>query len=1190
MTTRLQRIGAALLCLGLCAGATTCQNDASSFRPRAYRVSDRGQLIGGGPRALGDVGDYMLDNDRIRVVVQNAGYSRGFGVYGGGIIDADIRRFDEQGRNESNRRGGHDIFAEMFPSFFFQAVACDKVEVLSDGSKPYDQSYGPNHVHYDAGVAVVRASGGGGEFLMLLKVFNSLFLNYILPTTLQTADGSSELLKLGLLLSFDFGTFASELNKITNENARYEVDYVLKPGASHVEIHARIINDTIRPLRIPSAVLGNPTFQAQIGGVDLSPVRVPLGSVLLYGRLNNVWLPGAGFDLRHPLDRSFRRALPLPAFSGVVTEFLASASHRQGDRVSYGLAAAPSDTNFVALNADLYRNAGKFKDTFTPIDKTSLLVPFTAISFIGVFSDSIQTTIPSRGFVEMTQYFIVGGGDVAAITDEVAQLRGQKTGRYQGILRATENGQPTRDAQLLIYQQLPLTTAAFPADDDYLDAGLRRCGGSGDTTLCRPFSQDYPDDAGFVHGNLPPGRYAYRVQGEGRSLGPFVPFEIKQGETTLLDPTILPPSYVQALVVDQAGRAIPAKVTIVGTYDRDYSDAQRRSGGVFDLQAGESYRYSDMLPDRVDRQRVYIEATGYTTAAGHVTIPVRPGEYTVYFSRGLEYDLTSTTVRVTAGNVSSVQGQVTRVVDTRGWLSMDAHVHSENSVDSHMDLADRVLSAAGEGVEIAISTDHNFVSDWRPMVDHQDLRPWMTSFVGMEFTTLESGHFNTYPLDYKIAPVTHGAFEWFGRPPADLFTDLRKIADVSSGNIIVCNHPRDAQQGYFNQYGRSSVTGGAVAQGTSKRLAGPNGPAFFDQVGQNQISYDCDALELVNGKLGHELHSVRVPGDWPEACYRPLPPDFDPKKQIDPCSLNGKVLRPASITAGLVRGQVLVDVAPSAPPGDSGLDNIEAVFPGAIDDWFHMLNQGYRHTAIAASDSHGSTGEEPGWPRTYLQLGSDDPVAATATNLVDAVKVRRAATLSNGPFLTFTVSPGSSGESPSNPGTPIGSELYARDGKVTINYKLSAAPWVSVSRLHLWVNGRLQQKIAVDPGRNLADTATAPAGPLSGQIPISLPRDAWVVMEAFGEKPMFPVITGTEEPFLLVSDAVGALAGPLGIAATTDISAVVVGNPAPYALTNPVWIRTGDSVKWQPPGVVPWSEINTPSQDPQIGVLRSRNH
>ena len=86
------------------------------------------------------------------------------------------------------------------------------------------------------------------------------------------------------------------------------------------------------------------------------------------------------------------------------------------------------------------------------------------------------------------------------------------------------------------------------------------------------------------------------------------------------------------------------------------------------------------------------------------------------------------------------------------------------------------------------------------------------------------------------------------------------------------------------------------------------------------------------------------------------------------------------------------------------------------------------------------------------------------------------------------------------------------------------------------------------------------------------------------------MVTGTEEPFLLVSDAVGALAGPLGIPATTDIGAVVVGNEQPYALTNPVWIHTKSATIWQSPGVVPWAEINVPAQDPGVGVLRTRNH
>ena len=51
--------------------------------------------------------------------------------------------------------------------------------------------------------------------------------------------------------------------------------------------------------------------------------------------------------------------------------------------------------------------------------------------------------------------------------------------------------------------------------------------------------------------------------------------------------------------------------------------------------------------------------------------------------------------------------------------------------------------------------------------------------------------------------------------------------------------------------------------------------------------------------------------------------------------------------------------AEAQEPGPSGLDNVEAVFPGVVDDWFHMLNQGYRHTGVATSDSHATVGEEP---------------------------------------------------------------------------------------------------------------------------------------------------------------------------------------------------------------------------------------
>jgi hypothetical protein len=1160
-----------------------CSQSSPTAQLRAFRASDREQLIGG-QRALGEVGDFVLMNDKIRVVIQDAGFSRGFGVYGGSIIDADLRRPDEEGHGAAALQGGHDTFAEMFPAFFFQAVACDKVVVLTDGTSAYDQRYGSQKLHYDAGTAVVRASGGGGEFLTMLKLFDSLFLSFVLPARDQSPDGTSELLKLGIMLKEGFTQFEADVAKLTNTNARYEIDYVLRPGARHLQIRARMINTTDVDLAMPSAITKNPTFQAQLGGADLSGVRVPIGTVMLYGRLNDVWMPGVGFDLRHPMFRSFRRGLPLPAFNGIVSEFIASAADRMNDRVSYGLIAEPSDNNFVNLNANAYRNGGTFTDTWTPIDNTSLLVPFTAISFIGVFTEAAPTTLPAGGYLEAVQDFIVGNGDVASIVDEVQTTRAVATGQYDAVMRDGRSGEPISDGQLLIYQELAnVTSDQFARDDDYLDAGLRLCATASPNNLCRPYSQDYPDDAGNLTGSLPPGRYAYRVQGSGRVLGPFVPFEIQAGQHTTLVPALPQPAWVQAFAADSDGRPIPAKVTLVGQYDQAFSDSERRSGGVFDIQAGESYRFTDMLDDRVDGQRGYIEATGYTDASGQALITARPGDYIAYFSRGFEYDLQSVPVHVSAGNAAAVSAQLTRVVDTTGWMSMDAHVHDVSSIDSALPTDERLISAAGEGVEIAISTNHNYVADWRPWVDALSLNPWITSFVGMEFTTLESGHFNAYPLDYSLSSITHGSFEWFGHPPKDLFSGLRAHAAAGGEAIVACNHPRDANMGYFNQYGLSSITGGMISWGNSKRFAGTNGPAFFDANGVNTFDYGCDSYELVNSKLGHEIHSWRVPPDWPAACYQPLPPGFDPKTQMDPCSLDGKPLRPAGMTAALQVGTILTATTTTADPGPSGLDNVEAVFPGVVDDWFNLLNQGYRPTGVATSDTHETVGEEPGAPRTFLYFGSDEPFAVTPETLVDAVKHRRAATLSHGAFLTFTVAEGAGS------GVPIGGELIAPSKQVTVNYKLAAPPWVSVSRIQVFVNGRLNQIIPVDPDRNLADTAPAPGGPVVGQLPLSLAQDSWIVLEAAGDRPMFPVITGTEEPFLLISDAVGALGSAIGLPASTDVGAVVIGNEQPYALTNPIWVRTSNA-PWQPPGVVPFAERNDPKQDPHIGVLRTRNN
>lgn len=123
---------------------------------KAFQVQQREQLIGG-LRALGDVGDYMLENSKIRAVVQQIGFSRGFGIFGGGLIDLDLRRASERGTPGGGT--GRDLFGELFPAYFLQGLNPESIEILNDGSngKP----------------ARIKVTGYGGDFLTLIAGLSS---------------------------------------------------------------------------------------------------------------------------------------------------------------------------------------------------------------------------------------------------------------------------------------------------------------------------------------------------------------------------------------------------------------------------------------------------------------------------------------------------------------------------------------------------------------------------------------------------------------------------------------------------------------------------------------------------------------------------------------------------------------------------------------------------------------------------------------------------------------------------------------------------------------------------------------------------------------------------------------------------------------------------------------------------------
>lgn len=1036
--------------LAVCAAAWAGCSEESGVSAR--RITSRIQLVGG-DRALGDIGDYLLENEKVRIVVQGPGFSRGFGVYGGSLIDADLRRPFETGT--SGEPVGNDQMGELFPAFFVQAVNVDRVFVANDGA--------------DGNPARIVASGEAGDFLELAAILN------------RAVTGSNA--------DFQSLTSAPQL--------RYQTTYEAASGQPWITIRFRVQNISSATLTFPSE-LSRELFG--LVGLPASGFRVPIGDIVLFGATSQTWIPGIGFDSRFGLEDSYRRKVDFPAFPGVVAEWVAS----RGDGASYGLAVAPTERNFVATNRAIYEGAG------SPIDDTSMLVPFSASSFLGIFHDTAPPQLlPGQSF-ETVKYFVVGAGDVGSVLDGIHRLRGVRTGRLGGHVFDSTTGQPSVGTQVCVYQ--------------------KKEGGR------RVYTQYDVRDGGAFGGTLEPGTYSLRVQGTGRALTPFVDVTIREGQSTPVRLTSAPPGIVHVRIVDASGHPLPAKASAVGVYAAEHAGKLTREF-LYDLPCGEPFRATELVDDDPSdpATRRFIEATAFTKD-GTATLHVRPGSYRIVSSRGPEYDLAETAIDVGPDETRSITHLLTRVVDTTGWIAGDMHVHSRNSIDSAMTLDERVRSLAAEGVEWAVSTDHNYVTDYSPYVARNDLFPWLHSMVGVEMTTLESGHFNGYPMRYERGPVTHGSFAWAGRPPADIFTDLRALGSLGpERTIIQVNHGRDGVLGYFSQYQRSPYTAGETPPNLVQQIVSPKGPAFRAKDGASTFSFGFDAMEVANGKLFFQIHTFRVPDALPQGDLPANVPE------------TGRIVKKAN--------------------GEPG-------FPGVVEDWFNLLNLGHRFIAVGTADSH-SGADEAGHFRTMVFVGDDAPASLTDDRIVNAMRERRVVT-TNAPLLDFYVDDATRGV--------MGKTIRARGDRVTLTYRLTSAPWAGVARVNVWRNGVIASVVRVDPKRDLSRS------PLVASLDLDLAKDAsgnaidsWFVLEAIGYESFFPVVKPDEVPRVLLTEAVATLAGPLGIG-QDELGALRPPEWYPvtaFAITNPVWVTTTDG-EFRPPGVVPLEVLDRPENDPKM--------
>ena len=228
-------------------------------------------------------------------------------------------------------------------------------------------------------------------------------------------------------------------------------------------------------------------------------------------------------------------------------------------------------------------------------------------------------------------------------------------------------------------------------------------------------------------------------------------------------------------VVDEAtGEGIPARVTITD-----------EGGELVEVW------YAQSATTAVRKGVVYAPVAG----AG---MEVPAGTLVVWASRGPEWSRARE--RIELADETSLELGLRHEVDTGGWIACDTHLHTL-TFSGHGDssIEERMVTLAGEGVELAIATDHNHNTDYRPWQREQGLESWFTPVVGNEVTT-KVGHFNAFPLDPK------------DEVPAYDGTDYVKIVEgirAKGAKAVILNHPRwpDHERGPFGVAGLNPYTG-----------------------------------------------------------------------------------------------------------------------------------------------------------------------------------------------------------------------------------------------------------------------------------------------------------------------------------------------------------------------------------------------
>jgi hypothetical protein len=926
-------------------------------------------------------------------------------------------------------------------------------------------------------------------------------------------------------------------------------------------------------------------------GPDARDAGVFFGDLLVLGAHLTPWVRGIGYDTETDIRRLFdtnQDTLSQP--------LVVDAIYATGDRLSLGYAAP----------------GGK------------ILVPIFRGPFSLGTTHSATCPTKNRGCLEgqlvaFERWISVGTGDVASAQEPLLTAAATATGTVRGRVTEDPSGAPRSHVDVYALRDPRSLTcddackAACPAAPASVDSwtldDLRA------QNRCRTHERQYPEGTSAIEsvartdpgtdpildGNfelhLAPGAYFLVAVDGQRGRSRPLPVSVSASATSVVDLALPEQAQLRYVLYDETGKPGPGKITIGHLPGKPCASDDACGAGTVCLAGACNTPWTPLVPLEFGGKRPVdgnqqIEYT--TSGTGSLKLP--PGEYDVLFSRGPHYSVDRQHVTLAPRVDTQVTAYVRKVVDRKGWIGAGFHVHSGNSVDSGEDMGDRVAGYVAEDMDLLSSADHDYITQYGPLLEQLGLKPRLSSMAGIEITTQEYGHYIAFPLLNQawqdgVRLPGNDAPQWRGHFPQEIIDLARTRASGDLPVMIDMPHPYD----YFDFYRIDPVSLEPIT--SLLVLLNP----FLDPTA---FTGDFDVMELANTKNFHRVRRATVSElQFYERGLDGLIADLNAKK-IDQTTFERRWLQVAaeatrrrlhrtvaeqeaalagtgddvaclcggdgSCAAGQMCDPATLTCMP--PPGSGkplpSPDALCRLSRGVVDDWFNMLNRGVYRTGVSGADEHD---KESAFVRTLVRTDGTTPPYLKPEDIIDGLR-RGHAIVTNGPMVHFTID-----------GAQIGDTLsVGASPEVHLHVRVEKASWYDVDRIEIYRNGHLiQWANGCDTGQRGAQDADPDPNPCITEGDAVLAwdqtltdhpdRDSWYAVLVYG-------LDGRTLAPVYESQILAEINTP---EITRRLFQIIPGlqvfkyprEPSifpvfPMAFTNPIWVDVnGDG--WTPPASAP---------------------